>query len=74
MDRRELRQNTVEKPLRERRCENCANFDEGNGPMMPPTCRINPPNMLVGAGGGIAGTWVPVKSTDWCAHHKPTQN
>lgn len=66
------------KPPREKRCENCAAFDEGDMPRKPATCRANLPNLLLSPTAmgttGIAGQWVPVTADDWCLQHKAKIN
>lgn len=62
------------KPVRERRCENCAHFDAGDMPRKPGTCRANLPTLLVSPSAlgttGIVGVWVPTAPDEWCVNHK----
>lgn len=66
-----------DRPLREKRCENCTAFDEGDLPRKPSTCRAVPPHMIMGTGPmgqGIGGMWVPTTKEDWCLKHEPKIN
>lgn len=63
------RVDTPEKPVREKRCENCACYDG-----FEKQCRANYPTPVPigGPGGqlGAAGIFPPMKPDDWCRKHE----